>query len=111
MILRLYLRKRKIIINLNGYVWVIIYNNLLIENNIKFLVGIHYEDSMFNTLTLLYADSIAKADKSLYYLIRDNSSSNSNNQKILYDRIETTELMFKEVNKRKLYEKYKSLLN
>lgn len=107
------LKKRFKIFKSSGYFTTRMYRRkMLIDNNIKFPIGIHYEDSMFNTLTLLYANTIAKVDKGMYfYLIRDNSSSNSYNQERLYDRIETTELMFKEVNERNLYKKYKALVD
>lgn len=107
------INKRNKIFKSSGYFTTRMYSKkMLLLNKLKFPEGIHYEDSMFNTLALLYANSIAKVDRALYfYLIRNNSSSNSYNQERLYDRIETTELMFKEVNKRKLYEKYKSLVD
>ena len=105
--------KRKEIFKSSGYFTTRMYKRImLIDNDIKFPVGIHYEDSMFNTLTLLYANSIAKVDESLYfYLIRENSSSNSYNQERLYDRIEVAELMLKEVKKRNIYDSYKEIID
>lgn len=107
------LKKRFKIFKSSGYFTTRMYRRkMLIDNNIKFPIGIHYEDSMFNTLTLLYANSIAKVDEALYfYLIRENSSSNSYNQERLYDRIEVAELMLKEVKKRNIYDSYKEIID
>lgn len=107
------LNKRKKLIDAKGYFSTRMYKRkLIIDNNLKFPIGIHYEDSVFNTLSLLYANNVAKIDKPLYfYLIRRDSSSNSYNQERLYDRITTTEFMLKEVKKRQLYDKYKSIVD
>lgn len=105
--------KRKRLINAKGYFWTRAYKKtLLIKNNIRFPLNIHYEDSPFNTLTLLYSTSIGKIDNSLYfYLIRENSSSNCYNQERLYDRIYTTEFMLNETIKRNIYNQYSDIIN
>lgn len=107
------INKRKVLLNSQGYFTTRMYRRkLIVDNNIKFPIGIHYEDSVFNTLSLLYANSIAKIDSSLYfYLIRENSSSNSYNKERLYDRITTTEFLFNEVNLRGIYSKYKPIID
>ena len=104
---------RSRLVNAKGYFWTRAYKRtLLIENNIKFPVNIHYEDSAFNTLTLLYAKSVTKIDKPLYfYTIRKNSSSNCYNQERLYDRINVTEFMLSETIRRNIYKRYLEIIN
>ena len=104
---------RKKIIESKGYFWTRIYKKeLIVQNKIKFPEKINYEDSLFNTLTLLYAKSIAKIDKSLYfYNIRNGSSSNCYNEKRLYYRITVTELMLNEVKNRNLYNEFREIVN
>ena len=86
--------------------------SLLIENQIKFPENIHYEDSPFNTLSLLYSQSVCKIDEAFYnYLIREDSSSNCRNKERLYDRITSLEYMFSQVNLRGLYTKNKEIID
>ena len=96
-----------------GYFTTRMYKKSLIkDNNIKFPERINYEDSVFNSLTLLYAKSIAKINENLYfYTIREGSSSNCYNEERLYDRITTTQIMMSEVKRRGLYNKFTNIIN
>lgn len=98
--------KRKYIINSRGYFTTRAYKReMLIKNNIRFPSGIFYEDSPFNFITLIYARSLAKIDKALYYYTqRVGSSSNCKNEERSYDRIYTLEFMFNEVIRKNIYE-------
>ena len=105
-------KKRNLLLNSRGYFTTRMYKrDLLVCNNIKFPEGIFYEDSPFNTLSILYAKSVAKIDKEFYYYIkRTNSSSNCKNKERLYHRIDTIEFMINEVKSRGLYTQYKSII-
>lgn len=102
------INKRRILFNSKGYFTTRLYKReLLVNNKIKFPEGIFFEDSTFNTLILLYAQSVAKIDKGLYYyLIRQGSSSCCKNEIRLYDRIDTLEFMMKEVSVRNLQNEF-----
>lgn len=106
-------KKRNLLLNSRGYFTTRMYKrDLLVCNNIKFPEGIFYEDSPFNTLSLLYAKSVAKVDKEFYYYIkRTGSSSNCKNQDRLYHRIDTIEFMINEVKIRGLYTQYKAIID
>lgn len=106
-------KKREFLLDSKGYFSTRMYKKeMLISKNIKFPEGIHYEDSAFNTITLLYAENIAKVDKGLYfYFIREGSSSNCYNEERLYDRITTVEYMFKQVKERGIYIENKNIID
>ena len=105
--------KREKLFNSSGYFSTRMYKRkMLIDNNIRFPEKINYEDSLFNTLTLLYAQSVAKIDKPLYYyVIREGSNSNCYNENRLYDRIKVNELMIQEVKKRNIYNQNRDIID
>lgn len=105
--------KRSVLMDARGYFWTRIYKReMLINNNIKFPTNLFYEDSPFNTLALLYSNSISKVDKGFYfYLNRDNSSSNCRNKERIYDRINVLEFMMQDVKNRGIYKEYKSIID
>lgn len=105
--------KRSILMDARGYFWTRMYRReMLITNKIEFPTELFYEDSPFNTITLLYSNSIAKVDKGFYfYLNREGSSSNCRNKDRLYDRINTLEFMMQSVKDRGIYEKYKCIID
>lgn len=105
--------KRSILMNSRGYFWTRMYKReMIITNKIEFPIGIFFEDSPFNSMTLLYSNTVAKIDEGLYfYLNRNNSISNCRNKERLYDRIEAIEFMIQTVKDREIYEKNKDIID
>lgn len=97
-------RKRKILMNSSGLYTTRAYRKeFLLKNKIKFEEGIHFGDSVFNSLTKLCAKTISKIDKTLYfYDMREGSSSNAYNQERMYDRIYSCDRFICEAKKREL---------
>lgn len=94
--------KRTIIMNSPGLYTTRAYRKELLQRNkIRFEEGIHFGDSVFNAITKLSAQTIAKIDQVFYYYdIREGTSSNAYNKERMYDRIVSCERFIVEARKR-----------
>ena len=78
---------------------------MILENDIRFLERLSYEDSFFNYLTGLYANKVVKTEKAFYhYFYNPNSTTKQMNDTRQYQKIDVIEKTFSECKKRGLYE-------
>lgn len=59
-----------------GYFWCRLYRKSMLDSNrIRFPEGLYYEDSVFNTLTMLASDRVEKVDYTFYHYFQNDSST------------------------------------
>ena len=92
-----------------GLFWSRIYRkDMIINNNIRFLEGVSYEDSYFNYLTALYANRVVKVENAFYhYYVSPSSTSRKRNDNTQYDKLYVIQKTFDECKQRGLYSEYK----
>ena len=96
-----------------GFFWSRIYSKeFLMKNNIFFPEGIYYEDAYFNFFTALYSEKIVKIEECFYhYYQREGSVIHSRNEPHQYERIKIADLILLTCKEKRLYEKYRDIID
>lgn len=67
--------KKKLLMQ-HGYFWCRLYRKSMLDTNrIRFPEGLYYEDSVFNTLTILSSDRVEKVDYTFYHYFQNEAST------------------------------------
>ena len=92
-----------------GYFWNRIYRRAwLLENNIWFPERLAFEDSYFNTMTALYADSVVTVEGAFYHYYQSAGSTvRSRGESHLYHKIDIAECIWADCKERGLYPKHR----
>ncbi len=93
-------------------VWCGIYKkDILTENNLFFPEHLRYEDNYWVTLTKPYLNKVVYLPETVYFYRKNSGSTvNAFNQAYQFDRITVEVMLLDEMQKRGLYEDYKSAL-
>lgn len=78
-----------------GYFWCKLYRKSMLDaNRIRFPEGMYYEDSAFNTLTMLASDRVEKVDYTFYHYFQNDASTVRKPEKQL-DKIKVAQYLLK----------------
>lgn len=98
----------KFIVN-PGRIWTkIIKRTLLIENQIRFIEGVKFEDNPYLPILYPYINKLSKVNKNFYhYQYNSNSTSRVIDDYSVFDRLKTAKFLMEESIRRNLYLQYK----
>lgn len=101
--------KKQLIMNAGRIVTKLFRKDLIIKHELYFLEHKKFEDNPFLPILFAYTDKIGKVNKAFYhYIYNSKSSSRKRNDYSVFDRLDTSIYLLKEVRRRNLYNQFKA---